>query len=227
MFRRRRADPLGLAHSIKLLLVSAVLFFVYSSLYNDADERWPQRGDDPRLHLVVDGEGSVRRVLERLYETTCADDTAATRDLLLRHQIDANAYLFGTGNGFAGDYAAASPGSRRRSGERPHTATMLHVAAACGAAHVAKFLTRQMHADVRARDAFEHAPRQVVGALLAARSDSGAAKAKGSIAGDSEMLDMLDVPCADLYPLWPAHDTAEARVWQPSCGDAGPGLTRE
>ena len=131
MFRRRRADPLGLAHSIKLLLVSAVLFFVYSSLYNDADERWPQRGDDPRLHLVVDGEGSVRRVLERLYETTCADDTAATRDLLLRHQIDANAYLFGTASGFAGEYLAAS--ARSRSGERPNTATMLHVAASCGA----------------------------------------------------------------------------------------------
>ena len=235
--RRRRNDPLGLAHSVQLLLVSAVLFFVYSSRFNDVDERWPQRGDEPRLHVKVDGDGSMRRVLERLFEATCADDTTATRDLLKRHRVDANAYLFSTGSAFAGDYAATLP--RGQGGERAYTATILHVAASCGASRVAELLTKRMQADVRARDAFEHAPRQVVGALTAQTGNgksksksksksegTGTGKGKGSIMDDRELLDLLDVPCADLYSLWPAHDTAEARARQPPCRDPGPGLTR-
>ena len=150
---------------LRYSIIAATLVLYLASTWTSEHDRWPQRGDTPKLAQL--GEGGASAALDALFQAVCADRVEEVQRMVRAHEVDVNAYLFHSGQAPAPFYSAAGKATSSAAaavppaGEGAFSATALHVAAACAAPRTSLWLAKSAHADVRARDARELTPRQV------------------------------------------------------------------
>ena len=208
---------------LRYSIIAVTLVLYLASTWTSEHDRWPQRGDTPKLAQL--GEGGASAALDALFHAVCADRVEEVQRMVRAHEVDVNAFLFHSGQAPAPFYSAAgrkatssAATAAAPAGKGAFSATALHVAAACAAPRMALWLAKGAHADVRARDARELTPRQV----FLAMGERGVGSSSSSTEGDAQQrhrdtLELLSVPCADLREPDLAADVRLQRHLQPRC----------
>ena len=224
---------LAFAKNSKLLrygIVAVTLLLYLASTWTSHHDRWPQRGDTPVLANLAPettgGDGGAPAVLNALLSAVCTDRLEEVQRLVIAHEVDVNGFLFHSGTAVetpqqpyyhAKARARASDPEAGVGSGAAYSATALHVAAACGAARVVRWLALEQHADVRARDARDMTPRQVFLAMgQGGQSDSSGEDVSAETHHRSS-LELLNVPCEDLFAPDLANDARLRRELQPPC----------